>query len=430
MFFKEFPLPKNPVFPNREVNIRDFGASEGKPITEPLRLAIEHLYEMGGGRVTVPKGNWTSGAIHLKSNIDLHFDEGAVVTFSDNPEDFLPVVFTLYEGIRCYNYSPLIYGKDLTNVAVTGKGTLNGGGPALWWKWAKNLTGREILYHAGLPLEKRVFGTREMALRPMFIQIINSKNVLIEGITLIDSPCWTVHPVYCRDVIVRGVTIENPTVSPNTDGVNIESCNRALVEDCTVVTTGDDMFCLKAGRNEDAWEVGIPCENVVFRRCRSLGPSMSGGIVVGSEMSADVRNVLAEDCDFAFNANCVRIKSKDGRGGIVENIDCRRLHLAKGMRGINVCYRYSCEASDDATEPGVHMPVVRNIYFEDITCDSVTDGLTLENLPGGVMENLKFKNIKMTARTCLTADSVRGLELINVELTEDRNAGGKPSDAV
>ena len=428
MFFKEFPLPKDPVFPALRADIRDFGAKEGSLITDAVAAAISHVSEQGGGTVVIPEGNWITGQIHLKSNINLHLAKGAYVTFVADHEQYLPVVYTMYEGIRCYNYSPLIYGNELENVAVTGEGVLDGNGE-YWWAWAKNLTARDILYAGELPVEERRFGTPEYGLRPMFLQILSSKNVLIEGITLVNSPCWTVHPVWCEDVIVRGVTIENPTVSPNTDGVNIESCNRVLVEDCTVVTTGDDMYCLKAGRNEDAWEVANPCENVVIRRCRSLGPSTSGGIVVGSEMSADVRNILAEDCHFANNANCVRIKSKDGRGGVVENIDCRNLSLDKGMRGINISYRYSCEACDDAKEPGKYMPVVRNIFFENITAADVQSGITLENLPGGIMENLHFKDITMTAGVCMTTDSVNGLYLENVKLTEKPGAGQVPAES-
>ena len=256
MFFKEFDLPSAPSFPPLMVDIREFGAVENVESRESVNNAIKYAAEQGGGTVVVPRGEWIFGAIHLGSNVNLHFAEGANVRFSTNPEDYLPAVYTMYEGIRCYNYSPLIYGCGLENVAVTGKGVLDGGGPE-WWKWAKNLTARDILYSGELPLDKRIFATPEYGLRPMFLQIIDSRNVLIEGITLNNSPCWTVHPVFSQNVIVRGVTIENPTVSPNTDGVNIESCKCALVEDCTVVTTGDDMYCLKAGRNEDAREVGI-----------------------------------------------------------------------------------------------------------------------------------------------------------------------------
>ena len=417
MFFKEFPIPQDPLIADVSVSVLDFGGCEDGDITEALRAAIDHIRDIGGGRVVIPEGRWTTGGIVLCSDLELHISEGAHITFIPEPFLYLPVELCTYGGIRCYNYRALIYGRGLHNVALTGKGTLEGSGP-VWWQWAKNMTAREILYHAGWPLEKRVFGTPEYGLRPMFMQVLDSKNVLIDGPTFHNSPCWTVSLVYCEDIIVRNVTIENPTVSPNTDGINIECSNRAIVEDCTVVTAGDDMFCIKAGRNEDAWEVGIPCENVIIRRCRSLGESRSGGIVIGSEMSAGVRNVLAEDCDFAHNLNCIRIKAKDGRGGVVENIDYRSLHMGRGMRGINLSYRYSCEATDDAKEPGKYMPTFRNISFENIVCDDVEYGIAIDGIPGGVMQNIHLKDINMTAEHCLMADSVDGLYMEGVTLTE------------
>ncbi len=422
MFFEEFPLPKEPLIPDYSVDIRDFGAVENE-LSTAINQAIEHVFRRGGGKVVVPSGKWLTGPIRMQSNTELHFEAGAKVLFSNDPRDYLPAVLTMYEGIRCYNYSPLIYGNGLENVAITGNGELDGNG-AEWWKWAKNLKARDVLYSNTLPLEKRVFATEDYGLRPMFLQILATKNLLIDGITLKNSPCWTLNLVWCEDSIVRNVTVENPTVSPNTDGINVESSNRVIVEDCTVVTTGDDMFCLKAGRNEDAWEVGIPCQNVIIRRCKSIGRCRSGGIAIGSEMSAGIRNVLVEDCDFGFCVNCVRIKSKDGRGGVVENIDMRNLHMAKGMRGINVSFRYSCEANDAPKEPGKYMPKVRNISFENVVCDSVTSGISFDNLPGGIMENLHFKNINMTARKCLESDSVQGLCFENITLTECKDAGG------
>ena len=428
MFFKQFDLPKDPIFPDGEVSILDFGAKENILSTEAFNSAISSVAETGGGKVIVPKGNWLSGAIQLKSNVNLHFEDGAKIQFSHNPEDYLPVVLTMYEGIRCMNYSPLIYGRGLTNVAVTGKGYLDGAGLE-WWKWAKNLTGRDILYFDHRPVEERVYGTPELGLRPMFLQILESKNVLIEGITFVNSPCWTVHPVWCEDVIVRGVTVENPTVSPNTDAVNIESCNRALVEDCTVTMTGDDMFCLKAGRNEDAWDVGIPCQNVVIRNCRSLGPSVSGGVTIGSEMSACVRNILVENCDFYHNYNALSIKSKDGRGGVVENIDYRNVHMHKGVNGIRVNFRYSCEANDDPKEPGKNMPTVRNLYYENITCDDVENGILIANVPNGAMDNFYFKDITMNAGHCIYADTVNGLNFENVSIREVQGAGEDPENS-
>ena len=157
MFFHEFPLPTEPRIPSRVFDARNFGN---------INRAIAHASENGGGKVIVPEGEWLSGQIHLKSNIELHFEKGARVIFSTTPEDYLPVVLTMYEGMRCYNYSPLIYGNGIQNVAITGEGILDGNG-AKWWKWAKNMTARDILYSGTLPLEKRIFGTPEYGLRPM-----------------------------------------------------------------------------------------------------------------------------------------------------------------------------------------------------------------------------------------------------------------------
>lgn len=418
MFFKEFRIPSAPHIPDQTVSVTDFYIENGD-ITEALKQSIDKITEQGGGRVVVPAGNYICGAIHLKSNVDLHLEKDANVRFDPTPERYLPVVFTTYGGIRCYNYSPLIYARGVENVAITGEGCFDGSG-GFWWTWAKNMTAREILYHAGLPLDKRRFGTPEYGLRPMFLQILESRDILIEGVKFINSPCWTVNLVWCEDAIVRGVTVENPTLSPNTDGVNIESCNRALVEDCTVVTGGDDMFCIKAGRNEDAWEVGIPCTNVIIRNCKSLGPSRSGGIVIGSEMSAGVENILAENCSFADNINCVRIKAKDGRGGYVRGVDCRNISMKKGMRGINLSFRYSCEATDDAKFPGKYMPIFCNISFENIRCEDLELGIAIDGIPGGAMENICFKDVFMTADKCLSSDSVYCLNMENVNLTEKK----------
>ena len=420
-FFKPFVLPKAPVFPNFSVSITDFGAVEDKFSTDSINSAISRVSENGGGHVIVPKGRWKTGAIHMKSNVDLHFEDGAVLDFSTNPEDYLPTVLTVYEGIRCMNYSPFIYGNSLENIAITGNGILEGNGSA-WWHWKANKTAVARLYSQGaelVPVEERVYGTVG-DLRSPFLQLLSCKNVLLDGFRLNNSPFWNIDPVWCEDMIIRNITVESPCDSPNTDGINVDCCRNVIVEDCTVVSAGDDMFCLKAGRNDDALAVGIPCENVIIRRCRGLYESKSGGIVIGSEMSAGVRNVLAEDCEFGHNINCVRFKSKDGRGGVVENIECRNLYMAKGMRGINISYRYDCggPSSDDAKVPGERMPVFRNLYFENITCDSVDSGITIDGIPNSIMENFYFKNIAMHAALCMTADSVDGLYLENVKLVQ------------
>ncbi len=421
MFFKPFPLPTPPVFAEREVSIKNFGAAEGTLCTEAIHAAIEYTYKAGGGRVVIPTGTWECGAIHLKSNIELHLEKGATVIFTPDLSAYLPCVLTNYEGIRCYNFSPMVYGRDLENIAITGEGRFEGNGPA-FWKWSeKSMEGRHRLYammRDEIPVEKRIFGKKEDCLRFPFIQLLGCKNILIENIYLHNSPFWSLHIVWCENVTVRGVRTENKTVSPNTDGINIDASKRVLVEKCKMITLGDDMYCIKAGRNEDAWDVGKPCEDVIIRNCVGIGKSNSGGIVIGSEMSGSVRNILAEGCTFDDNLNCIRIKSKDGRGGVVENVDFKRIRMQKGYRGINFSFRYSCEATDDPKEPGKHMPTLRNICCEGIECEDVELGIAIDGIANAVMQNLHFKDISMNAKTCLTADSVDGLYMENVRLKE------------
>ena len=421
MFFQPFPLPVPPVFKKNEVRITDFGAAEGADCTDAIRKAIFAVHEAGGGRVTIPEGTWHTGAIHLKSGVELHAKRGATVCFSQRLSDYLPAVLTSYEGIRCYNYSPMIYGKDLESVAITGEGRFEGNGPA-FWEWSKKtMEGRHRLYammRERTPLEERIFAKEEDALRSPFIQFLNCKNLLIENVYLHNSPFWTVHIVWCENVTVRAVTIENQTNSPNTDGVNIDASRRVLVEGCTAITMGDDMYCIKAGRNEDAWDVGKSCEDVIIRGCKGIGKSNSGGIVIGSEMSGSVRNILAESCDFEENLNCIRIKAKDGRGGTVENADFKGIRMKKGYRGINYSFRYSCEATDDPKEPGKHLPTLKNIYCEDIVCEDVELGIAIDGIPGAMMQGLHFKDIFMQARLCLTADGADGLFMENVKLKQ------------
>ncbi len=421
MFFKPFPLPTEPIIPDLTVSICDFGATEGEDCTKAIAAAISYAAEHDGGHVVVPKGTWHTGPIHLKSHIDLHFEDGAVLEFSTNYEDYLPVVPIVFEGIRCHNYSPMIYGDGLEHVSVTGAGVLEGNGE-VWWPWKQNKAGVADLYYACndlKPVKERVYGKPQWGLRSPFIQLLHCKHVLLDGLTLHNAPFWNIDPVWCQEMIIRNITIESPFDSPNTDGINVDACKNVLVEDCTVVSAGDDLFCLKSGRNADGREVGIPCENVIIRRCKSLKPCRSGSIVIGSEMSGGVRNILAEDCEFADNYNCIRIKSKDGRGGYVEDISYRNLHLHKGMRGINISFRYGyVSPGDDPEVPGVFMPIVRNISAENITCDEVTTGIAFENILDGCMENIHLKNITMGAEVCLAGDSVDGLYMDNVRLKQ------------
>ena len=241
------------------VDIRDHGAvADGKTLnTKAIAQAIAACAEAGGGRVLVPAGTWLTGAIHLKSNIDLHLNQGAVLRFSTNPKDYLPVVRVRWAGVECYNYSPLIYARDCTNIAVTGQGKVDGQGKP-WWPWVtkeNNVNPKYLESGAGngatnVPVEKRIFGTPEHGLRPQILVPFACKNVLIEGISLNGGPFWTIDCTFCENVVIRNISVDNHDQGPNNDGININSSKNVLVEHCTL-DTFDDCIILKSGMNED-----------------------------------------------------------------------------------------------------------------------------------------------------------------------------------
>jgi len=307
--------PQAPQIPDHTLSITEHGAVEGGKTlnTEAIAAAIEAAHAAGGERVVVPAGVWLTAPIHFKDRIELHLEEGAELRFSQNPEDYLPVVFMQRGGAWCYTYSPFIYGRNCSDVAVTGSGTLNGQGES-WWPWKKKQPGMVRLRQMvadRTPLDQRVFGTVEDEVRPSFLQVLQCNRVLIEGVKFIDSPSWTLHPVQCNDLTIRGVTVKNPPHAPNTDGIDPDACCRVLIEHCHV-DTGDDGICLKSGWNEDGWEAGIPCEDVLIRHYTVL--SAHGGFVIGSDVSGGVRKVHAHDCVFEGTDIGVRIKTKPGRG--------------------------------------------------------------------------------------------------------------------
>jgi polygalacturonase len=276
--------------------------------------------------VVVPAGTFLTGAIHLLSNVDLHVAEGATVLFSQDPNDYLPVVFTRWQGIELMNYSPLIYSYGQRNIAVTGQGTLNGQADANhWWNWkpleTPDFNALEAMADSGVPVSQRVFGSGHF-LPPPMIQPFASDRVLLQGVTVINSPFWHLNPNLCRNVTVDGLTISS--TGPNTDGCDPESCDGVVVQNVTY-DTGDDCMAIKAGRDSDGRRVNVPCQNVVIQHCNFANGH--GGITIGSEMTGGVRNVYARDLTMN-SANLAaghRIKTNTLRGGFVLNTNVYRV---------------------------------------------------------------------------------------------------------
>lgn len=394
-----------PQFADKDFVITDFGAKQDDQgsCSKAIKSAVEACSKNGGGRVVIPSGHWLTGPIHLKSNINLHLAENAVLKFSDNPEDYLPVVFTRYGGYECYNYSPLVYAVDCENIAVTGKGTLDGNGQK-WWTWTKPKEKLPVytMVLNNVPVEKRIFGKPEFALRPSFIQFIRCKNVLFEDFTVTSGPFWTVHPVYCSNVIARKINVI--TRGSNNDGFDIDSSSDVLIEDC-FFDTEDDCLVLKSGENEDGWRVGKPTENVVIRNIRTkMG---NGGVVFGSEMSGGIRNVYVHDCFFDGTDRGIRMKSVRGRGGYIENIWINNIGMKNIIRDVLLIDMFYKATMLPATQTP---SVFRDIFIQNIFCEKSNGVFIISGLPDKSAENIQLRNVcVMSAQKGAACNDVKDL---------------------
>ena len=387
---------KPPHFPEHEFPISDFGAKPDADCTEALAKAIAGCHAAGGGRVVVPAGVWFTGAVHLLSHVDLHLAEGATLRFSPDPNKYLPVVpHTRFEGIECMNYSPLIYAFEQEDVAVTGQGTLDGSANAeTWWAWnskSKDKPPRSAVDRLqlvqqgtdGVAVSNRIYGDGHF-LRPNFVQFYRCKNVLIEGVTIINSPMWEIHPVLSSNVTVRHVTIHS--LGTNNDGCDPESCRDVLIEGC-VFETGDDCIAIKSGRNNDGRRVGVPCENIVVRNCTMKDGH--GGVTIGSEVSGGIRNVFVSDCimDSPNLERAFRFKSNAVRGGTIENIQFRNIKIGRVARAV-----LSIEFDYEEGANGPYPPVLRGVRIENVTSDSSASVAVITSFPRAVIEDVRMKD--------------------------------------
>lgn len=407
----EMPALTRPKFPDRTFDVRDYGAVGDGQIknTAAFAKAIAACAAAGGGRVLIPEGRWFTGAIHLRSNVNLHFAAGAELHFSDDPRDYLPVVFTRWSGFEVMNYSPLIYARDCRNIAITGPGKLYGHGQR-WWKWkGANATAVHIYREQVLknvPPEQRIYGTPEAGLRPQFISPINCTNVLLEGFSVeAPGPFWTINLIYCDRVIVRDLRIRS-VGGPNTDGINLDSSRHVLVEYCDV-SAGDDCLAMKSGINEDGWRVHRPTENIVIRHLTAR--QGHGGIVIGSEMSGDVRNVYAHDCVFLGTDRGLRLKSNAARGGVVEHLWFRRIRMENiAAEAIQINTEYGAYMADRG---GTHYPLFRDIRISDVTCQGAGTALRVKGCAQQPIEDLALDHVSIEAREGMTFDRVARLKL-------------------
>ncbi|MEZ4829885.1 MAG: glycoside hydrolase family 28 protein [Bacteroidia bacterium] len=405
---------KPPVFPAKSIDITTFGAKAdaSTDCLPAIREAIETCVAAGGGTVVIPAGEFfVKGPIHLKSNINLHISEGAYVRFSTDPDDYLPAVFTRWEGVECYNYSPLIYAFEQENIAITGTGTLDGQADnEHWWSWSGSKhygweegkpgqmseESRPRLYDwntRAVPVSERQLG-KGAFLRPNFIQPYSCRNVLIEGVTLRNSPMWVLHPALCENVLVQNVKVISH--GPNSDGCDPESCKNVVIRNC-FFDTGDDCIALKSGRNQDGRRLNRPIENVVVTGCEMKDGH--GGVVIGSEVSGGAKNIFAENCnmDSPNLERAIRIKTNKVRGGRIENLYFRNItvgEVKEAVVRVNMRYAIFSDTSQ------VFIPEVEGIYVENVTSKKSEYGIRIEGYDAAhpvknvVLKDCKFDGVE------------------------------------
>lgn len=412
-------LPELPTIPERTFSVLDYGASPDGVTknTSAIQKAIAAAAEAGGGTVLFPKGKYFTGAIHLQSNIALQIDEDATILFSSDPADY-PLVRTRWECVEILNYSPPIYAYQCRNIAIRGKGTIDGNGPQ-WW--ARRRTGNQFsTAYAQLRKyanddskpESRVFGEKLPGLPPAFVQPYECQNVLLEGITVKDSPFWTIHLLYSQDITLRHLTMMGD--GPNTDGVDPDSCNRVLIENCNF-DNGDDCVAIKSGRDKDGRRVGRSCENITIRNCAM---ARGHGVSIGSETSGSIRHVLIENCALDGIDAGVRLKSTRGRGGVVEDITYRNLTMRNVQKeAVTITLRYEKGSGVIPAPKDESTPVFRNITVENITCESAKVGGAIFGLAEAPVENLTLKNVTINADSGFSATDVDGLHFEHVTIS-------------
>ncbi len=395
-----------PLWAQGTYNILDYGAvSNGKTLcTEAIQKAVNACGKAGGGTVTVPPGIYLTGPVFLRSHVNFHVSSGATLLAHQNIEKY-PVIEGRWEGIERKIYASLITGMDLENVSITGRGTLNGQGK-VWWDG--EIQTEKLRKKLGIR-EREPDNPPGSALkypRPRMINLYRCENVLIRDLNFKDSPSWTIHPVYCRDITVDNITINQPFESPNTDGVNPDSCQDVRIINC-YIDCGDDCVTIKSGYNEDGRRVGIPCENVTIANCIFLHGH--GGVVIGSETSGDVRNVTITNCIFDGTMRGLRIKTARRRGAVVEHIRASNLVMRDVKAAFSITKQYTRTEPQPVNEgtPRFHDFHFSNIDVSD--CEKVAEVIGLEEMN---IRDLRFTDVHVNnAKKGFECEYVDGIAL-------------------
>lgn len=407
---------QQPTIAITKLGARPDGKSDCLPA---FRKAMKKAQKTKGGlHIIVPKGKYfVRGPIHLVSNVTLDIQEGATLLFSPNPDDYLPVVKTSWEGSFCYNHSPMIYGYGLTNVSIIGRGTIDGNCPETFPEWRKDQKADQMLSreynHNNVKHEDRVFG-KGHRLRPHLLQLYDCKDITIEDVFITNSPFWCIHLLKCENAICRGIRYDAKLV--NNDGIDPEMSRNMLMENITF-NNGDDNFAIKAGRDNDGW-AGTPTENIIIRNCSFKGLH---AVVIGSEMSAGVSNVFVEDCTFGgYVKRGLYIKTNPNRGGTVNNIYMTNCKFGEVEDLVYVTSMYAGEGADDN-----HFTDIYDIHVENVSAKKASNAaIVLQGTVAKPLRNITFKDIIVDeCRVGFSSANTETIGIINC------NLGGKVDSA-
>ena len=450
-----------PSFPNYEVNITEFGAKgDGVTLnTAAINQAIKKVNEKGGGKVVIPEGLWLTGPIVLLSNVNLYTDKNALVVFTGDANAY-PIIKTSFEGLETRRCQSPISSLNAENIAITGHGTFDGSGDS--WRpvkkdkltanqWKKLINGGGVTSKDGkiwYPTERSLKGAlackdfnnpegintdaewesiREW-LRPVMVNLVKSNKVLLEGITLKNSPSWCLHPLSCQDITINNIKIYNPWYSQNGDALDLESCKNALITN-NVFDAGDDAICIKSGKDEDGRKRGEPCENVIVKN--NIVLHGHGGFVVGSEMSGGVKNVYVTDCSFIGTDVGLRFKSTRGRGGVVENIYIQNIHMIDiPNEPLLFDLFYGGKAPDEVTEEDLkanvntdippvteETPVFKDIHISNVYCKGSGRAMFFNGLPEMRIQNVNIEDVVISeAAEGAVLSQADGVNLKNIKI--------------
>jgi len=422
------------VLCGRTYNMQDLGADTSGKVkcTELINSTIEKANSEGGGTLYFPAGVYLTAAIKMKSNITLQIESGATIKFSDVFEDYLPFMKVRWEGVVMNTFAPLINAQGAENLTITGRGTLDGQG-FKWWDYDLPLiyearsTGK-ITEDKITPLQRQwEAANKDLVVedyfkptlerrffRPPFIQFYECKNILIEGVTIVNSPFWTVNPEFCDNLVVHGVTINNPSKDPkgpNTDGINPSSCSNVRISDC-FISVGDDCITIKSGRDGDGRKYGKPCENITITNCVML--SGHGGVVIGSEMSGGVKKVTISNCVFNGTDAGIRLKASRGRGGVVEEIRVDNIVMNDIQKNAFIFDLFYDKHSKP--EPvSERTPVFRNIHLSNITGNNVKKIGYITGIDEMPVDEISFSNINISAEEGFTAKTATNISFRNID---------------